>query len=263
VDSDSATIEKGKNLQFIGYYVKDGEAYELKIEPNIVYRALGEDTTTTTTSTVRNEDTNQDEEVSVTTTVANPDTTGTKSVFTDNINLDTDASSIKLSLYKGTLTTVTDDKIKNYVEIEFANDGAWYYKNGYFYYNKVLKSGETTTPLIKAVRLKDEVGDEMLNATYNLKVYSDSTQATDEAAKGVFGVENYSTTIVGQKNFVVATYTGACDYSVTNKLVCSDNSTNANVIAFNQLRGQKADKDVTQTTPENNKVPVENGEAED
>jgi hypothetical protein len=240
VDSDGKTqLEHGNNLQFIGYYMKDGVAYEIKIDPNIQYKPI-----TNTTS-------------------ANTDATGTaRSDFEDA--LDIDNSSIKISVYGATAVTVSDTNIRNYVEIEFTKDSNWIYKDGYFYYTKVLPSGGSTTPLIKAVRMKDNVGDEVINATYNLTINNDSTQVSDEAAAAVFlktdgktatftmkDKEKFSDIVLGKAtNIVYATSdTNACSYSLSEShpTVCSEC---ASVSDFNtNNRGKKEHNDVTQKTP--------------
>jgi alternate signal-mediated exported protein len=242
-DTDKAQVETGKNIEFIGYYVKGTEAYEIEINPTIVYKAAaaGDDNPAT-------------------------DSTTGKSVYTDNINLDTTGSKIVINVYKANKQTVTGTNIKDYVEIEFnevdasANTAGWIYKDGYFYYNQILNSGETTIPLIKAVRLKNTVGDEMINATYNLKVYNDSTQATDAAAAAVFigtsgnatfaatGDTAFSTVILNKATNIIQTGTD-CDYSAVdaNKVVCSD-STSTDVAAFNAQRGYREQTNISTTS---------------
>jgi hypothetical protein len=222
-DSDAKTTETGDNISLLGYYLdaENNVAYEVKITPNIVY-----------TSNVAND--------------GNPavDSTSKKSVWTDYI--DYTKSTIDVQVYTATKVEVTDSKISDYVEIEFNNDGSWYYEDGYFYYRSVLVSGQSTTPLIKAVRLKNDVGDEMINATYNLKVNDESTQATAEAAKGVFGTTEFITATASN-----ITGTNGCAFSKTEGAltVCSADTASDTMKAFNATRKLKDDVSIAQTTP--------------
>jgi alternate signal-mediated exported protein len=226
-DTDATVTETGTNLEFLGYYVKSGVAYEILIEPSISYVEPKVDDENPTTD----------------------DTTG-KSKFTDTI--DTDNSSIAISVYSASETVVSNADIANYVEIEFADNGKWFFNadDNYFYYTGVLASGATTEPLIKAVRLKDNVGDEMINATYNLKVYNDSTQATDAAADSVFAT-SFSTNIKGKDtNITPAKGNTDCTYSVNNSTVCSATANSAFATAFNAGRMQRDQVDTSTSTVE-------------
>jgi hypothetical protein len=223
-DSDAKTTETGDNISFIGYYLDDKEnAYEVKITPNIVYKSseAGD---------------------------GNPDVDGDtgKSIWTDYI--DYKNSKIDVQVYSATEVEVKKSTISDYVEIEFTDNGDWYYENGYFYYTKVLASGQSTTPLIKAVRLKNDVGDEMINATYNLKVNDESTQATKEAAEGVFDTSVF----IGKDTNIASGKDGkGCDFSKTENAttVCSADTGSKIMNEFNTTRGWKEFGSIAKTTP--------------
>jgi alternate signal-mediated exported protein len=221
-DADTQVIETGTNYDFIGYYdtgkTIDNEnnvlndtatgkklAYELTITPNIID--------------------NQ--------TVGVDESSG-KTVVTHNYS----TSTLDIKLSNATLKTIdsntnTDvaDNISTYIQLEFNEDSDWYFSNGYYYYQNILTSGSSTTPLLKAVRFKDSVGNEIANAVYQLTVVSDSTQAVEDAAVATWKLGEGDTatfdTIFGSgksTNIVKSTPadTNACTYSVDNDTVCSD-----------------------------------------
>jgi hypothetical protein len=95
---------------------------------------------------------------------------------------------------------------------------------------------------------------------HNLKVYNDSTQATDAAAAAVFigtsgnatfaatGDTAFSTVILNKATNIIQTGTD-CDYSAVdaNKVVCSD-STSTDVAAFNAQRGYREQANISTTS---------------
>jgi hypothetical protein len=188
---------------------------------------------------------------------------------------------LKVQVYEATKVVIsnTDDddkkngKISDYIEIEFnkvvdsrtegdtntvsdSSEPGWFYNSadGYFYYNKVLPSGATTVPLIKAVRMKNSVGNELINAKYELTVNNDSTQANDDAALAMFKIEGFGDTMLNAYTNIIQTGTGTAVCEQSNAAdtlsVCSESTSEA-VVAFNAQRGTKtwANSTSTNTTP--------------
>jgi alternate signal-mediated exported protein len=229
-DADGKEVENGNNYEFIGYYdtglVEKGSSntvdetttnkkicYELNIVPTI------HDTESVADG--------------VTTSATKTDITHTKSITLD------------CSIYKATKVVVdknnstkSEENISTYIELEFntagtSNQSDWYYLDGYYYYRGILPSGQSTTPLLKAVRMRDDVGNDVINATYELTVVSDSTQAVEEAFEGTWGLNstNYSTIITNlasnpttASNIARPTTKSSCEYDKENKLelACSN-----------------------------------------
>ena len=72
------------------------------------------------------------------------------------------------------------------ITLHFAIDWetSWFYKDGYFYYRKVLDEGETTPPILTGVTLTDNTAE--MTAKYQdivveIEVMSDVLQPTNEA----------------------------------------------------------------------------------
>ena len=87
--------------------------------------------------------------------------------------------------YNGGTTDTTDDII---IDIAFDKDniGKWTQDTGYkkYYYNSILKAGQTTDDLITSVTLnKGVTKDAFLAMDYNLKVTIDSVQVSDDNDK--------------------------------------------------------------------------------
>lgn len=61
-------------------------------------------------------------------------------------------------------------------------------EDGYFYFKHLLSEGQTTSPLLKSITFK-ELGDEYAGETFTLKVVAEAVQATHEAWKYVWGLE--------------------------------------------------------------------------
>ena len=59
------------------------------------------------------------------------------------------------------------------------NTADWTEKDGYYYYNKVLKSGETTEPVFTDVTFDAEMGNEYQNATATVDVSAQAVQAAN------------------------------------------------------------------------------------
>lgn len=60
----------------------------------------------------------------------------------------------------------------NATDWKLANDG-------YYYYQKVLKSGETTTPILESVTFDTAMGNEYQNATATVDVVAEAVQAAN------------------------------------------------------------------------------------
>jgi alternate signal-mediated exported protein len=221
-ETDSYVTETGVNYDFIGYYdtgkTIDNEnnvlnstasgkklAYELNIKPTIV------DNQTVKT-----------------------DATSGKTSITHDYTSSTLAVTLydaELKVIKNNSSTKDEENISTYIQLEFNPESNWYFSDGYYYYQKVLASGGSTTPLLKAVRFKDDVGNEIANAVYQLTVISDSTQAVEDAATATWnlGTGNIAkfATIFGSSattNIVASNPASdkACKYSKNNGTVCSD-----------------------------------------
>lgn len=72
------------------------------------------------------------------------------------------------------------------ITLHFAIDWetSWFYKDGYFYYRKVLDEGETTPPILTGVTLTNnsaELAVKFQDIIVNIEVMSDVLQPTNEA----------------------------------------------------------------------------------
>ena len=54
----------------------------------------------------------------------------------------------------------------------------WTEKDGYYYYNKILKPGEVTAPIFTAVSFAADMGDEYLNAAATVDVFAQAVQTS-------------------------------------------------------------------------------------
>ena len=76
---------------------------------------------------------------------------------------------------------------KDYAEPGFApdvddvipeiNEKDWQFKEGYWYYNKVLKPGDTTEPLLKSVKFAEKMGNNYQGSEFALDVVAEAVQA--------------------------------------------------------------------------------------
>ena len=64
------------------------------------------------------------------------------------------------------------------------NTTEWTEKDGYYYYNKALKPGETTEPIFTNVTFKATMGNEYQNATAKVDVYAQAVQTANNPATG-------------------------------------------------------------------------------
>lgn len=70
-----------------------------------------------------------------------------------------------------------------YILFKDLNATDWEWSDGYFYYTKPLKSGETTTKLFSGVTLKENLGNDMNGKSINLKVDAEGTQTKHNGSK--------------------------------------------------------------------------------
>ena len=55
----------------------------------------------------------------------------------------------------------------------------WTEKDGYYYYNKILKPGEVTAPIFTAVSFAADMGDEYQDATATVDVFAQAVQTAN------------------------------------------------------------------------------------
>ena len=55
----------------------------------------------------------------------------------------------------------------------------WTEKDGYYYYNKILKPGEATAPIFTAVSFAADMGDEYQNAAATVDVFAQAVQTAN------------------------------------------------------------------------------------
>ena len=65
------------------------------------------------------------------------------------------------------------------------NTADWTEKDGYYYYNKPLKSGECTEPLFTQVIFGKELGNEYMNATVVIKVHAQTVQCKNNGTSAL------------------------------------------------------------------------------
>jgi alternate signal-mediated exported protein len=272
-DSDKQLTENGYNYEFLGYYdtgyvvsstntTNSGTAANGTSAERVCYEMIIEPTFTDSQKV---------------TTVS-----GTSNVVTHDYIPTALACYVK-EAKKITVTdkTTSTDKadegktIADYVELEFNTNGKttvagatqsdWYFNNGWYYYRATLESGQSTTPLLNAVRFKDSVED-VINATYELTVISESTQATENAFTDMWG-DSLSTvtdyyggginwkTIITELENPKAKITPTnitlgidadkqdCEYSkvAANKSVCIDETGGNTSYLMNLVRGKNDD----------------------
>lgn len=95
----------------------------------------------------------------------------------------TDKKTLTAKYNGGTTDTATDDIV---IDIALDNVNEWTAADGgkTYYYNKILKAGQTTNDFVTSVTLNNKVKkDAFLAMDYNLKVTVDSVQVTDDDAK--------------------------------------------------------------------------------
>ena len=103
-----------------------------------------------------------------------------------------------------TANEVPDDW-KHLIECDF-NTSDWTFKDGYYYYNEALASGEVTEPLFQTVLFSAKMGNEFTNSTIYLVVTSEATQAngTGDSALTAVGWPAPATTVQESESETVA-----------------------------------------------------------
>jgi predicted ribosomally synthesized peptide with SipW-like signal peptide len=166
VTSDEVVVEDGYNYEFMGYVTDPSDstkAYAIEVT-KATYKSTPESDTGSVAHSVNN-------------------------------NLEIKVTSTKEKTYR-----YTDKEGRNFIdsmiEYEFDDLTNWAerivpddtadLKTKYYYYKPILKSGATTTPLLKAVKFKDTFESEIYDAKLDLNVEMVSTQAIYEAANDTF-----------------------------------------------------------------------------
>jgi alternate signal-mediated exported protein len=184
-ETDDKVYETGYNYEFLGYIkTSDGTYYEIEITPD-----KSDGVTYTQTKSTTDDGNTQ--------IVSTETSTLTVNVFTSNhVEYDNMTDIEKI------LTINFNTGIKKYDEIGSATENDYWISrvgddgNYLYYYNRVLKSGESTPPLVKSVTFRsdyegfvDSDGNthEISNLVYDLVVTDLSAQASIEAAVDTFG----------------------------------------------------------------------------
>ena len=63
------------------------------------------------------------------------------------------------------------------LELSGRNDEDWKEKDGYWYYSKIVPSGEETSPLFRGVKASEEAGNDDAGKSVDLKIEAQGTQA--------------------------------------------------------------------------------------
>ena len=61
----------------------------------------------------------------------------------------------------------------------------WTEKDGYYYYNKILKPGEVTAPIFTAVSFAADMGDEYQDATATVDVFAQAVQTANNGTSAL------------------------------------------------------------------------------
>ena len=64
-------------------------------------------------------------------------------------------------------------------ELMESNDAGWTEQDGYYYYNRALRPGETTEPLFTTVTFAETMGNEYQNSTAAIDVTADAVQTAN------------------------------------------------------------------------------------
>ncbi len=65
------------------------------------------------------------------------------------------------------------------------NTKKWTYLDNHYYYNDVLRSGETTEPLFTTVNMPKKMTEMQQGATYSLKMYAEAVQAANNSTNAI------------------------------------------------------------------------------
>lgn len=79
---------------------------------------------------------------------------------------------------------VTDELNFNGITLDI-NDGAWTERDGFYYYNAVLKPGEATEPLFTRVSFSGELGNEYMNARVQINVRAQAVQSRNNGGSAL------------------------------------------------------------------------------
>jgi predicted ribosomally synthesized peptide with SipW-like signal peptide len=194
---DSATVETGYNYDFLGYATDANDnAYEITISPSRTKMDYTTDVTygAPITSSI-------DEPLIISVYKATQVELKLNGINNNENSTTKDAETDWATFNKLVQLDFYDDafnKDNNQITDYTAGDD-WYYRNGYFYYNSVLESGDTTKPLLKSVTYKSDfdgkIGDlEVTDIVYKLTVENVSTQATVTAAYDTFKADDTTLT---------------------------------------------------------------------
>lgn len=87
---------------------------------------------------------------------------------------------VRVKLVKSiTMTNQTASPNLDLIRLELDNKDWKLANDGYYYYQKVLKSGETTTPILNSVTFDKAMGNEYQNAKATVDVMAEAVQAAN------------------------------------------------------------------------------------
>lgn len=93
-------------------------------------------------------------------------------------NTGTGAAFVRLRVETEVLSAEGQKMGPKHVHLDF-NQTDWIYQDGYYYYARSLKPGETTVPLFTAVTFAAEMGNQYQNATAHVKVSAYAVQSAN------------------------------------------------------------------------------------
>ena len=123
------------------------------------------------------------------------DTTGEKTPYEDSVGVMPDTTVSKIVEVLNTGSQAAWIRVSVDKDIEFAkgiegepdislleldfNTEAWYEQDGYFYYLKQIRSGETTEPLLTTVTFSEKMKNEYQNSSATIEVKAQAVQAAN------------------------------------------------------------------------------------
>lgn len=109
---------------------------------------------------------------------------------TTNKDVSIKSTGTKRSYVRVKITKMWSNELPNdNVELIFTNNNDWVYSDGWYYYTKILNSGEETSKLLDAVKLIGPITEnEYQGETLTVNVEAEAVQATHEAYKDVWGL---------------------------------------------------------------------------
>lgn len=85
---------------------------------------------------------------------------------------------LRVKVTKGVNDEVLADNVENCLKIDIANPDEWTFKDGYYYYQDVLKAGEATPPLFENVEIVGmQVDNRYIGKNFNLKISAYAVQS--------------------------------------------------------------------------------------